>query len=183
MLIVLVAAALGDSGPNDIVGARVVTCSSCRLSRLPEIQQFIRVRLPQYPALDVQYIHGHEPVIQFLNIYNELVIQHELAPMTSEEVERLVNRLGIRIDTPRPAYRTRPMVPTEHCIAWRQTMRCDPEGEREPLKDVNCVTVVEGGRSGYCECADGRRVLRTCDHRGILCDRACKAMIADRGEL
>ncbi|KAL4163371.1 hypothetical protein KRP22_014950 [Phytophthora ramorum] len=41
-----------------------------------------------------------------------------------------------------------------HCIGWRATSGCSPEGARQREKDENCTTVVSKGKSGYCEVED-----------------------------
>uniref|UniRef100_H3GWP8 Glycosyltransferase family 71 protein n=1 Tax=Phytophthora ramorum TaxID=164328 RepID=H3GWP8_PHYRM len=41
-----------------------------------------------------------------------------------------------------------------HCIGWRATSGCSPEGARQREKDENCTTVVSKGKSGYCEMED-----------------------------
>mmetsp|Transcript_8169 Transcript_8169/g.17835 ORF Transcript_8169/g.17835 Transcript_8169/m.17835 type:complete len:475 (-) Transcript_8169:106-1530(-) len=63
------------------------------------------------------------------------------------------------------------------CVSWRQTAGCDPKGNRERQGDKPCTSLIEPGRSGYCECSVGsaRHLVRqvTCDHRPFRCDTEC----------
>ena len=60
------------------------------------------------------------------------------------------------------------------CVAWRNTGNCDPHGPREPKNDLSCAETVQQGASGYCECADGRRVLESsCTHAPFKCGDSC----------
>ena len=42
---------------------------------------------------------------------------------------------------------------TRFCAAWRQTGGCDPNGEREPEKDLSCRELTRSRQSGFCECS------------------------------
>ena len=44
---------------------------------------------------------------------------------------------------------------TKHCVAWRRTGGCDPEGPREPRNDAPCANPIPKKTSGFCECAPG----------------------------
>ena len=60
------------------------------------------------------------------------------------------------------------------CIAWRQTIDCDPNGKREPASDLTCAETILPGKSGYCECLGGARVARVdCDHEAFRCNDEC----------
>eukprot|EP00939_MAST-03C_sp_MAST-3C-sp1_P002018 g2018.t1 len=64
---------------------------------------------------------------------------------------------------------------TEHCVAWRQTKNCDPNGVREAANDKGCSQVVSPGNSGYCECKDGIHASPVkCEHRSFDCQTECR---------
>jgi len=65
---------------------------------------------------------------------------------------------------------------TAHCLAWRQTGGCDPEGPREPSSDRGCGSTVDPGLSGFCECrgAVGSAAKSSCDHRPFRCADRCR---------
>lgn len=51
------------------------------------------------------------------------------------------------------------------CIGWRNTGDCNPDGPREPHKDLTCYDFVPNNASGYCEVEDTKsgerfRVMR-----------------------
>ena len=71
----------------------------------------------------------------------------------------------------------------QKCVMWRQTGGCDPNGPRESDADRHCHEVVHAGNSGYCECADGQRVMKsTCDHGPFTCDDSCARSTASGGD-
>ena len=62
----------------------------------------------------------------------------------------------------------------QKCVSWRQTGGCSPTGGREPDQDKTCDQWITGKDSGYCECADGRKVsLSGCGHGGFTCADQC----------
>jgi len=66
------------------------------------------------------------------------------------------------------------------CLGWRQTKDCDPNGIRFPTGDMKCKKRVANGKSGYCECGNGRKVMRvTCEHSAFLCSNACAGRVSD----
>jgi hypothetical protein len=68
------------------------------------------------------------------------------------------------------------------CVSWRQTGGCDPAGPREPQSDLHCDAEVPRGSSGYCECADGSRVMQsTCEHMPFRCDDECRTAACPDG--
>jgi hypothetical protein len=68
----------------------------------------------------------------------------------------------------------------EACVGWVQTKDCDPNGEREPSKDLKCTDRVNYGNSGYCDCGAGRSVMRvTCEHSAFTCTNACAGRVSD----
>ena len=73
-----------------------------------------------------------------------------------------------------------------HCLGWRQTGDCRPDGPREPYNDRDCNVVIERGNSGYCECAGGKRHgARTCasyDAKLVRCDKVCPALPAPKNK-
>ena len=51
------------------------------------------------------------------------------------------------------------------CLAWRQTLGCDPAGPLESGKSAGCNALIRQGRSGYCECEGGQRADGVgCEH-------------------
>ena len=66
------------------------------------------------------------------------------------------------------------------CIGWRQTADCDPSGTREPAGDLPCHARVRNGISGFCDCGEGRHVMRvTCEHSAFSCGNACRGRVSD----
>lgn len=66
---------------------------------------------------------------------------------------------------------------TEHCVAWRQTKNCDPNGPREPENDKGCSQNIQNRNSGYCECKDKVHAAPvTCEHERVsfTCADMCK---------
>eukprot|EP00759_Apiculatamorpha_spiralis_P032869 PhF_6_TR34187/c0_g1_i1/m.50057 len=93
-------------------------------------------------------------------------------------ITNLLNSNGITKATPKPTYEKLPMIPTAHCIAWRQTGGCDADGPNEPNGDQPCIAVIESGWSGYCECKEGQRYGVGCAHDAFQCEDMCKERIA-----
>ena len=62
-----------------------------------------------------------------------------------------------------------------HCVSWRQTKDCGPDGNREPSNDQPCDTKIDNRWSGYCECTKGRKTnLKGCHQRIYdTCTDAC----------
>jgi hypothetical protein len=87
---------------------------------------------------------------------------------------------------------------TLHCLSWRQTSQCDPEGRREPAKDLPCTALVPSTASGFCECGSeppisgpgvpprwanpgGRKAMRVrCDHVLFTCADVCARVPVNR---
>ena len=60
------------------------------------------------------------------------------------------------------------------CLGFRQTKGCDPNGDRDDSHDSGCDVPISYGRSGYCECGGGRRVMEvSCEHSHFTCESAC----------
>eukprot|EP00939_MAST-03C_sp_MAST-3C-sp1_P002872 g2872.t1 len=63
------------------------------------------------------------------------------------------------------------------CVAWRQTKDCDPDGEREPTRDLLCRETISPGVSGFCECRGGARAAKVmCHHDVFCCKDECQHM-------
>ena len=61
------------------------------------------------------------------------------------------------------------------CAGWRNTGGCDPNGPREPAKDVPCSALVGPHLSGYCECMGGWKAGKaSCGHKAFYCYEACR---------
>ena len=70
--------------------------------------------------------------------------------------------------------------PKKKTCLWRSTKKCDPHGELDPTNNMECDQRVVGGKSGYCDCGDGRQVMRvTCEHSAFLCSNACNGRVSD----
>lgn len=90
-----------------------------------------------------------------------------------------------------------PAQSTEHCVAWRQTGGCNPNGSREPTADIGCDQQVENGRSGFCECKPrskgqggsemgfemgGMSSASNCQHQAFTCAAQCEALFNEAVE-
>ena len=71
------------------------------------------------------------------------------------------------------------------CVGWRQTLNCDPSGERQPDADKECSAPISTFDSGYCECENGRRAMeKDCrsSEQYWTCEEACSgkaSIVAD----
>ncbi len=63
----------------------------------------------------------------------------------------------------------------KRCIGFKQTKNCDPNAELESEeKHSNCDDTILYGRSGYCQCGGGRKVMQvSCEHSHFTCKSAC----------
>ena len=61
--------------------------------------------------------------------------------------------------SPQPRRRCAEPAASYECLGWRQTGDCASDGPREAGKDLACDQPVDGDRSGFCECGNGRVVL------------------------
>ncbi len=148
------------------------------------MKSFLQTEAPQFPALEIDYVPGRSPEMQFLDTHKNVLETIDIAEMNSNGIRQALLRHGITTDTPRPTF-TPPDIPaTTSCLAWRQTGGCDPDGPREEFADLPCGTVIELGRSGYCECKSGRKIGFPCTHRELVCEELCsgRASVADNNE-
>jgi len=157
------------------VGARVVSCKGCRLTGLAEVSSFIYDDAPTYDAIEVVFVRAHNPVLQFLDAQGRVADEVALDPFSREEIRRILSTRGITTDTPRPTFVEGTYPPQGNCVAWRQTRGCrtDSNAPREFHQDAPCDEEISGDRSGYCECKDGRREYRACDHSESTCATVC----------
>lgn len=163
-----------DRDDPAVVGARITTCSGCRLNSLHEVRTFIREEMRTYPAISIAYVPGRDPIIEFLNKYNRVVKKTELAPLDRRAIHQLVQDNGIHHWTQAPKFELFPFQPTDACFAWRQTAGCDPKGLHEEAFDESCDDEIDVGRSGYCECSGGRpNVQFDCTHKPFKCHDVC----------
>lgn len=67
------------------------------------------------------------------------------------------------------------VAPASQCqVGWRQTVNCDPFGDREEKSDLNCDAKVHKDASGYCECAsDDISRVAGCGHSEFTCTEQC----------
>jgi hypothetical protein len=168
-----------------VVSARIEVCGSCKLDNYPRIARFVREESAAFPALEVRYIEGRDPDLIFVNPYGrDHPTVHALAFSTGPAIEALLAQHGITRTSPKPVYLPFEPLPTTHCIGWRQTLHCgDPQSsssglesgpERDPQADEDCLTRIEHGRSGYCECAGGAvRGAVGCSHAPLYCEDVC----------
>ena len=62
---------------------------------------------------------------------------------------------------------------------WKETKHCGDfdnsllTSNRNMERDESCFTKIERGRSGYCECINGKNIPFSCDHDDIYCDMEC----------
>lgn len=62
---------------------------------------------------------------------------------------------------------------------WRETKHCGDfdinliTSNRNEARDESCFTKIVRGRSGYCECRNGKNITFGCDHDDIYCDKEC----------
>eukprot|EP01065_Artemidia_motanka_P041979 TRINITY_DN5535_c1_g1_i1.p1 TRINITY_DN5535_c1_g1~~TRINITY_DN5535_c1_g1_i1.p1 ORF type:complete len:154 (+),score=58.78 TRINITY_DN5535_c1_g1_i1:168-629(+) len=153
---------------------------------MPKVKNFVKNIAPSWPAVEVRYIGGKSPTVLWLNQYQEPVGDSiDISGMDESQIEAQLAERGVTAQTAKPEYKPRPIEPTEHCVAWRQTAGCVATGSREPLQDASCGTLIQRGRSGFCECSDGGKVEFTCDHDVVSCEEQCrlKAAGGDRAEL
>lgn len=60
------------------------------------------------------------------------------------------------------------------CTAWRNAGGCTASGPREAANDLACSVSIDKGKSGYCECEDGRKAAEsTCHHDEFTCADEC----------
>jgi|Transcript_99711 hypothetical protein len=60
------------------------------------------------------------------------------------------------------------------CTAWRSTLKCNPSGIRDPLRDKTCDKVIGIDESGFCECGQYAQFAAVgCSHRPFTCETMC----------
>eukprot|EP00759_Apiculatamorpha_spiralis_P007656 PhF_6_TR14895/c0_g1_i2/m.23229 len=160
-----------------VVGARIESCTGCRLDRLPKLKTFLKTKIHNYPAVDLVWIGAKDPEIIFLDKFKRKVSHHDLAHYDEAGLERLLEEHGITTSTPKPTYDKQPIAPTPHCHFWIQTEGCDPHGKPEEGERRSCHDHIEDGWSGYCECGDGRRYNVGCKHDVFTCETVCKKLL------
>lgn len=80
-----------------VVRARVESCPSCSLNRLPEVKQFIYDDLPKYKNVDFKKIHGAPPELVLLNEADQIVNRLELKRLNRKECNELLQSNGFNI--------------------------------------------------------------------------------------
>jgi hypothetical protein len=165
---------VASTSAQDIIGATLEVCLSCRVKDLPEVSYFASEVLPLYPAVTLEDVVGSEPVLHYLDAYGAPVSSVLVAGMSSDAIIEHLAEHGIFMWTPRAEYLPLPIEAMQNCIAWRQTNGCSGEsGSREPRLDEKCDVRITFDRSGYCECLNGRRVVLDCDHDEGSCLQYC----------
>eukprot|EP00659_Diplonema_papillatum_P007224 gene7224-11119_t len=164
-------------GQGKIVGAKIESCTGCRLNQLPQLRAFLHgPELKKWPAVEMVWIQGAPPTMVFINEYLEVDSQPiDLARYDGAGVKRLLNARGITEKTPKPVKQLPPA--TDKCVAFRATSNCNSKGQREPNNDVGCKKPVFASQSGYCECIkpDFTRYFGCLEARGpFTCDEACR---------
>ncbi|XP_033184279.1 selenoprotein M-like [Bombus vancouverensis nearcticus] len=74
--------------------ARVESCSGCRLSRLPDVKQFIFEDLPNYNNVEFKHIPGAVPELLLFNDNEEEIERLPLSSLTREECNNLLISKG-----------------------------------------------------------------------------------------
>ena len=113
-----------------------------------------------------------------LDVYQRTIETIDISGLDSNGIRQALLKHGITTSTPRPTFIPPEFPQTETCIAWRQTGACDPDGLRETFADEACDRVIELGRSGYCECKNGKKFGFPCTHREFVCEDLCSGRTA-----
>ncbi|XP_044262947.1 selenoprotein M-like [Tribolium madens] len=95
--IAFLALANAEAANTKIARARVESCPSCKLNRLPEVKAFIYEDLPKYDNTEFKKIQGAPPVLLFLNDADEIVEQHSLEKFSRQECNNLLKSKGFNI--------------------------------------------------------------------------------------
>ncbi|OAD62762.1 Selenoprotein M [Eufriesea mexicana] len=74
--------------------ARVESCRGCRLSRLPDVKQFIFEDLPNYNNIEFVHIQNAVPELLLFNENKEEVERLPLSSLTREECNNLLISKG-----------------------------------------------------------------------------------------
>eukprot|EP01006_Ploeotia_vitrea_P037045 TRINITY_DN66083_c9_g6_i1.p1 TRINITY_DN66083_c9_g6~~TRINITY_DN66083_c9_g6_i1.p1 ORF type:complete len:196 (+),score=105.52 TRINITY_DN66083_c9_g6_i1:46-633(+) len=75
-----------DVEESESTFATLLSCSGCRLNRLPQIKKFIRENAREYPALQVKYVGG-DPRIKFVTGRAEQkTLTFDTSKMTEDEI-------------------------------------------------------------------------------------------------
>ena len=146
------------------------------------MREFLNNEARQYPALEIEYIPGHNPELRFLNKFKRVVSTHDISPLNGQAIQELLQSRGIHIWTVTPTYVPPEFQPTAHCKAWRQTANCDPDGQREALADESCFATIESGRSGFCECIGRDNAAFVCEHTPLTCEAMCTEKVESEEE-
>ena len=158
------------------VGAVLEFPEGCRGDAYEGVHAFIAEYAPLYAAVTIarrERMDGARFVLY--NAQQQPVDSFSVAPLYAEEMVEQLGARGVHFWTPAPEYR-RAIAPTERCRAWRQTASCDVSADavREPAGDEHCSVVLGRDRSGFCECADGRRVALACGRADfVTCESQC----------
>ncbi|XP_071856597.1 selenoprotein M-like [Bombus fervidus] len=79
-----------DSTNSYYASARVESCSGCRLSRLPDVKQFIFEDLPNYNNVEFKHIPGAVPELLLFNDNEEEIERLPLSSLTRKECNNLL---------------------------------------------------------------------------------------------
>jgi hypothetical protein len=142
------------------------------------VKAFLHNEVPNFAAVEMQWIGGRSPELFFLNKFGKVVATHDLAPMSEQQIREILAKNSIFTYTPKPEYSPPEYTPTKVCRAWRQTAGCDPTGAREAMADEACGTIVPNGRSGYCDCIGRPDPKFSCEHTDLTCENACQQSAA-----
>ena len=169
-----------EPADSHVVGAVVQTCSGCRLNQLHDLRDFIKSELAShYPAVEIRYTPSHDPILRFLNKYQQVLREVHMASATVPELREMLLSSGITTDTPAPTFVDMMFDQTSpDCIAWRQTSLCEADGPRERVHDQPCEAPVAAGKSGFCQCVGGMTVNFSCDHDGLICADECSKAVS-----
>jgi hypothetical protein len=68
------------------------------------VKKFIKGEAHEYPAIEIEWIPGHTPELELLNIKKQTVRKIVLAPMSTDAIRSLLAQYGITKKSPKPEY-------------------------------------------------------------------------------
>ena len=180
---------VGATARAPVVGARFVTCDTCKLNELPKLKDFFdKTIAKRYAAVEIDYVTGHNPDLELLDQYRRPVATYDVSPLSPDQIVSLLNQHGIFEFTAKPVYEddtSKEALPSAHCVAFRR-VGCD-DMIRDPDGDLGCNIALREGQGGYCECKAGiSNADVSCnqgyDEGSVTCEDLCNDLsLAERG--
>jgi len=62
---------------------------------MPKVKNFLHNQAKEYPNLAIEWKHGADPVIEFLDSNNKVVESARLAPFNEQEIHQLLKSKGL----------------------------------------------------------------------------------------